>query len=86
MSLMQINVYNLSTAECHTFSAPSPAEAVRNAFAQVGKRDFNADGYGTNYPIDSVHVGIADGDVIFSLGEFAAVATRDDSGDIPPTQ
>ena len=82
---MKINVHNLLTYDVHCFSARSPAEAVRDAFAQVGKRDFNTDGYGANYPVDSVHVGIADGDVIFSMGEFAAVSTRYDLGDLPPT-
>jgi hypothetical protein len=82
---MQINVHNLFTDDVHVFSARSPAEAVRNAFAQAGKRDFNTDGYEKNYPLESVHVGVADGDAIFSLGEFAAVVNRDDLCDFPPT-
>ncbi len=69
-----ITVHNVDTNEEIIYSGLSPSEAVRNAYAQYGKRDFNTADYDIKYPLSKVATRVHGSKTVYALGQFCAVA------------
>lgn len=72
-----VTVHNLDSYDEHVYVDLTPAEAVRNAYAQYQMKDFNAAGYESRYPISMVEIRPTKPSgkkTVYALGHFAAVA------------
>ncbi len=67
-------VHNLNTNEEIIFVGLTPSEAVRNAYAQEEKHDFNTRDYDRKYPLSMVNSRQHGDKTVYSLSSFSAVA------------
>ena len=68
-----VTVHNLDTQEELVYVDLTHAEAVRNAYAQVERRDGNTWEYERRYPLSMVHTRDHGDKRVYSLGRFSAV-------------
>lgn len=70
-------VYDVDARNKHVYVGMTPAEAVRNAYAQYELKDFSSAGYASRYPVSMVeaHPMRPNGKrILYKLGHFAAIA------------
>ncbi len=74
--MQTVTVHDLDTQQQLVFVGLTPAEAVRNAFAQVERKDFSTWEYERRYPVSMVRMRCYGDKRVFSLAQFSAVASN----------
>jgi hypothetical protein len=69
-----ITVHNIDTYDEYVYVDLAPGMAVRNAFAQYQKKDFNTFDYDAKYPVSMVTTRPSGNKTVYTLGQFSAVA------------
>lgn len=69
-----VTVHNLDNQQELIYVGLTHAEAVRNAYAQFERKDFNTLDYERRYPVSMVRMRSHGDKRVYSLAQFSAVA------------
>jgi hypothetical protein len=69
-----VTVHNIDNYDEHVYVDLDPAEAVRNAYAQHQRKDFNTWDYDAKYPVSMVTTRPRGNKTVYTFGQFSAVA------------